>query len=321
MAQKNNLTIRVLSVIGGILTSIFLLGFLVASSIIRTETSALITGCIFLVATLAISRKLIAPFMDAMNITLYIAACSLIAYGFNRNIDAAFLALAAVGILTLFVSRGFILPFLSVILFIFSLIGELTYVYISPQPLQIAVIPVIGAFVLINLFEKKILTGLAGLKGDFVSKYAPFHFGLFVSCVCLLAALSIHYWIPVPSWLISVAIWIGILFIIQPVIQVMEVTNRRHRVGISVLCLLICLPTVFAPYLSGSLLLILICFHYGYKTQCSFALLLFIYAISKYYYDLRISLLVKSITLFCIGVACMAAWYYFTQKRTKHEKI
>lgn len=39
MAQKNNLTIQVVSIIGGILTAIFFLGFLVVASIIRTETS------------------------------------------------------------------------------------------------------------------------------------------------------------------------------------------------------------------------------------------------------------------------------------------
>ena len=36
MAQKHNLTIQVVSIIGGILTAIFFLGFLVVASIIRT---------------------------------------------------------------------------------------------------------------------------------------------------------------------------------------------------------------------------------------------------------------------------------------------
>ena len=61
--------------------------------------------------------------------------------------------------------------------------------------------------------------------------------------------------------------------------------------------------------------------HYGYKAECAASLLLFIYAVSKYYYDLNLSLLTKSITLFFIGIACIAAWYFFTQKRTRHEKV
>ena len=35
------------------------------------------------------------------------------------------------------------------------------------------------------------------------------------------------------------------------------------------------------------------------------------------YYDLNLSLLTKSITLFFIGIACITAWYFFTQKKNK----
>ena len=121
MAQKNNLTIQVVSIIGGILTAIFFLGFLVVASIIRTETSSLIIGCLFIITTLTISRRLTVPFLDAMNITLYIAGCTLIAYGLNKSTNALFIALAITGIFTFFLSKGFILPFFSrrVSLFIF----------------------------------------------------------------------------------------------------------------------------------------------------------------------------------------------------------
>ena len=108
----------------------------------------------------------------------------------------------------------------------------------------------------------------------------------------------------------------------------MQVKSLIHQVCIYLLCILICLPSLHAPYLSGSILLILICFHYGYKAECAAALLLFIYAVSKYYYDLNLSLLVKSITLltksitlFCTGIVLLIAWYVLTQKKTRHEKI
>ena len=142
MAQKNNLTIQVVSIIGGILTAIFFLGFLVVASIIRTETSSLIIGCLFIITTLTISRRLTVPFLDAMNITLYIAGCALIAYGLNKSTNALFIALAITGIFTFFLSKGFILPFLSVILFIISFLGELAYLSSSIKLLQIAVVPV-----------------------------------------------------------------------------------------------------------------------------------------------------------------------------------
>ena len=259
---------------------------------------------------------MIRSFLDAMNITLYIAGCVLIGFGINASINILFTTLMGISILTFLLSRGFILPFLSVILFNISFFGEAAHVFSSFYPLQIAVVPILALFLFANIFETKLFECI-GTKNYF-SKYKPFHFGLFISGIVSLGGLSINYLISeTNSWLVScilsVCIWIGIL--------IMEVDHPVNQIGIYILCIVICLPTVFAPYLSGSLLLILICFHYGYKAECAASLLLFIYAVSKYYYDLNLSLLTKSMTLFFIGIACITAWYFFTQKRTRHEKV
>lgn len=318
MAQKNNLTIQVVSIIGGILTAIFFLGFLALASIIRSEESSLIIGCLLIVATLTISRLVVRPFLDAMNITFYIAGCILFTFGISANVNILFSSLLVISILTFFLTKGFILPFLSVILFNISLFGEIAHLLSSWYPLQVAIVPLVAAFLFANLFETKLL---ARLQGNTL-KYKPFHTGLFISCLIALSGASIDFLTTgMNEWIISVFLWIGVLIMIQRIMQVMEVANLRMQIGIYGLSILICLPTVFAPYLSGSLLLIMVCFHYSYKTECGASLLLFIYAISKYYYDLNVTLLVKSITLFFIGIAFIVAWYYFTQKRTKHEKI
>ena len=69
MSQKHNLTIQVVSIIGGILTAIFFLGFLALTRIIQSEISSLIIGTLLIIITLIISRVVIRPFLDAMNIT------------------------------------------------------------------------------------------------------------------------------------------------------------------------------------------------------------------------------------------------------------
>ena len=114
MAQKSNLTIEVLSIIGGVLTAIFFLGFLVLSSILRSETSCLIAGSILIITTLFVNRLLTKPFLDAMNITCYIAGCILAGYGMNRNMDVLFIVLIGISVVTMLLSKGFILTFLSV---------------------------------------------------------------------------------------------------------------------------------------------------------------------------------------------------------------
>ncbi|MDD3039875.1 DUF4401 domain-containing protein [Bacteroides sp.] len=319
MVQKNSLTIQVLSIIGGILTAILFLGFLAVSSLIKSQDAALIIGIILIISTLTINRFSIASFLDAMNITLYIAGGMLIAYGLSRDLDILFIVLAGISILTFLLSKGFILPFLSVILFVISLIGEVIHLSSSWKLLEVGVILILGTFLLTNVYE----TRVSLFFKKHIAKYRPFHAGLFVCCIVLLAVLSIRSWIIDTDffWISSIAIWIGIFIITRQIMKVMEVQSTTKQVGVYAICLIICLPTLFAPYLSGSLFLILICFHYGYRAECATSLLLFIYAISKYYYDLSQSLLVKSITLFFTGIALLIAWHYFTQKRTKHEKI
>ena len=128
MAQKHNLTIQVVSIIGGILTAIFFLGFLALARIIQSEISSLIIGTLLIITTLIISRIVIRPFLDAMNITLYIAGCVLAGFGMSANIHTLFFILIIISILTFFLSRGFILPFLSVI--------RLIYLYLEKLPMS-----------------------------------------------------------------------------------------------------------------------------------------------------------------------------------------
>ena len=138
MAQKHNLTIQVVSIIGGILTAIFFLGFLALARILRSDISCLIAGSILILTTLTISRMVVRSFLDAMNITLYIAGCVLIGFGINASINLLFITLMGISILTFLLSRGFILPFLSIILFNISFFGEAAHVFSSFYPLQIA---------------------------------------------------------------------------------------------------------------------------------------------------------------------------------------
>ena len=64
MTQKHSLTIQAVSIIGGILTAIFFLGFLALARILRSDISCLIVGSILILTTLTISRMVIRSFLD-----------------------------------------------------------------------------------------------------------------------------------------------------------------------------------------------------------------------------------------------------------------
>ena len=79
-----------------------------------------------------------------MNITCYIAGCILAGYGMNRNMDVLFIVLIGISVVTMLLSKGFILTFLSVISFYMALFGEITNLFSSLNPLNVAAVPIIA---------------------------------------------------------------------------------------------------------------------------------------------------------------------------------
>lgn len=306
MEKKSNLSIQVLSILGGLLTAGLLIGFLVSMFIVRSTSSCLIISTLLITTAAILSRTTSKPFLDAINASFYIAGCTLPFLKSSLDEEILYVCCIGVSIIIFQLSKGVLLPFLSVLLFNLSLTAIISiFVY---DPLQIVIIPIIASFLLLNLFEDRLLTRFSEQQTK------SLHAGFFVSTLLSLGGMSVF---TANSELISPFIWIGFLVLIHQVAQALQVKNKVTLFGLYLISLVACLPTLYAPYLSGSLLLILICFHYGYRKEFAASILLFIYSVSKYYYDLSLTLLVKSALLFFTGIVFIAAWYFLTQKKNK----
>lgn len=314
MEQKSNLSIQVLSILGGLLTAGFFIGFLVSIHVIRSTVSCLIISALLITAAVIWSRTTSKPFLDAVNITFYIAGCTLPFFTSPLHVEMLYVSYIGISIIIFLLSKGFLLPFASVILFNLSFFAEISELTSYNNPLRIAIVPIITTFLLLNLFEDRILARIPEQQ----AKYKSLHAGFFASTLFTLGGMSVFN---ADNWLISPFIWIGFMVLIHRVTQTLKVESRAIQYYIYMVSLVACLPTLYAPYLSGSLLLLLICFHYGYRKEFAASILLFIYSVSKYYYDLSLTLLVKSVLLFFTGIVFITAWYLITQKRTKHGKI
>lgn len=310
MEQKSNLSIRVLSILGGLLTAGFLIGFLVSMHVIQSTAFCLIISALLITVSTILSHTTSKPFLDATNITFYIAGCTLPFFTYPLNVEMLYTSYIGSSILVFLLSKGFLLPFASVILFNFSLFTEISKLTFFANPLQIAIVPIIATFLLLNLFEDRILARFPKQQ----TKYKSLHAGFFVSTLFTLSSMSVFN---ANSELLSPLIWIFFIVFIYQVTQALQVKSWVTLFYIFLISLMACLPTLYTPYLSGSLLLILICFHYGYRKEFAASILLFIYSISKYYYDLSLTLLVKSILLFFTGIVFIVAWYFLTQKKNK----
>lgn len=314
MEQRSNLSIQVLSILGGLLAAGFFIGFLVFIHATRSTASCLIISALLMITAVVWSRTTSKPFLDAINITFYIAGSMLPFFTSPLNVEMLYVSYIGISIIIFLLSKGFLLPFASVILFNFSLFAEIAELTSCYNPLRIAIVPIMATFLLLNLFEDRILTRIPEQQ----AKYKSLHAGFFVSTFFTLGGMSVFN---ADNWLISPFIWIGFIVLIHQVTQTLKVKSCAIQYYIYIISLAACLPTLHAPYLSGSLLLIFICFHYGYRKEFAASILLFIYSVSKYYYDLSLTLLVKSVLLFFTGIVFIAAWYFITQKRTKHGKI
>jgi uncharacterized membrane protein len=122
-------------------------------------------------------------------------------------------------------------------------------------------------------------------------------------------------------WISSVVIISAIIYLLFKLFKILNINNIQHKIGICIFAVLALLPTTFSPTISGAILLILLSFYVNYKTGLALGIIAFIYFIARYYYDLNLTLLTKSILLFSSGVLFIALYLFIHKKLTTNEKI
>lgn len=320
-STSSNLAVRILSVVGGLLASICLILFLVLTSeISRSGVALSVIGSSFIAAALVGNRTISQLFLDTVITAFYVTGCIALCYAMadNRwNVHLICLVFLLIAVLTFLCSKGVFFPLLSVLLFN----GALTwFIMESVEKIEISQMPVLlmGAiFLILNLCEARIITAHPAMK----RLIRPLHTGFFLSFSCGLVWMSgigytFDHWVGV----LSVFLWVGIALMLRQVMKVMKVDKPKTQVGVYLVCLALLIPTIFAPSLSGALLLLLVCFAYGYKLEVGASLVLLVYTIVKYYYELHLTLLMKSGTLFFTGVVLLFVWYFFTKHTRRHEE-
>lgn len=308
MEQKSNTIIYILSMLGGLLTAALLIVLLALMDIFSHDISGISTSIVMIAAAIALSRTK-KPFLDAINITLYIAGYMI---PFFMNFDLYSVFLMVVGIVAFLYSRSFLLSCLATVAFNSGLYLLLSDIFFREDALLFTSIMIIIAFLAINLFREKIQSVVA----EKCFNYQSLHTALFISIFIVLPATSIYH---TYDWQLSLLIWICTLITVHQIMQTMDIKKPVTQCWIYIISLIALAPTLYAPYLCGSLFLLFLCFHYRYMKEFVASLLLLIYAVSKYYEDLSFTLLVKSILLFTTGVVFLIAWSLLTQKTKSHE--
>ncbi len=318
-ALFSNIGIKILSIIGGFIAGVLFLVFLFLSGIFESETSLAVTGVVFIIGALAGSRLLSGhTFLDATIVSVYILGCTVLAIGLD-DLHAACFALMVVSVVTILVTDKYVMVFISILL----LNGSIAGLYFESDTWQCLHVHTAITLVVLTctcLGEATLISSTPKVN----RLYQPVVTGLFLSLAVMLLAVALQsVWDHADinyGWILSLFTWAGIVFLVRQVIKTCDVSTRNSIVFYALLVLIL-LPTLYVPAISGAVFMILLSFKYSYKSAFVMSLSLLVYALIQYYYDLSITLLAKSGFLFFSGILFLAIWLLFHKSKKNDNPL
>ena len=266
--EKSSFIIKVLSIFGGILASIAFLGFLLILELYNSENAMLLVGIGLIVASIVLTKKYDKLIIDTFGISLYMLGLILFIIGlfaFDINEDVITLLVMAVALCSLFIVQNPILSFFSILILS---AGILTLIISNDMYSLIHLYINLHAFALAYVFlnESSILT--SDLK--LVKLYDPLRialvfsllFGLMATAKNDLLFLSKSYF-----WISSLVLILILMYLVNLLLKSFKVESPKTKLWVYLFSALTLLPTIFAPAISGALLIILLSFKVNYKTS------------------------------------------------------
>ncbi|OJJ23751.1 permease [marine bacterium AO1-C] len=314
---ENNatLSVKIFSIVGGLMAALAFLGFLLIAGLYKSEAGLLLFGLVFIVAALVLNKIFNKFIIDTFSVSIYSIGFVLFVSGLlgmdtsNNIITLLVIGIAVIG---LFITQNYVLSFISILIINGGLLHlvfvnevyNLIHLYIGVATLALT-------WCMLN--EAKLLT----LGTRMAKLYDPLRVGLIISLLYGLVIVGKKDWLLVSqnyNWISSAVIIPVVLYVVNVISDIVAPQISKNKPGIYLLSILVLAPTVFAPSISGAILIILLTFLVNYKTGLIIGVIAFIYFISVYYYDLSFSLLIKSMLLFSSGIVFLL-FYLFTNKK------
>ncbi|MDR1877107.1 MAG: DUF4401 domain-containing protein [Flavobacteriaceae bacterium] len=337
--EYSGLGVRILTIFGGFMAMFFFWGFLALMNVFRYELVTLILGILSIFGAIALSKIYNKLIIDTLSVFLFITGFLLVGiYYFSDDWEIVIASVSGLclififfAIITLLISENYMLVFLSVLTVNGSVLtllhdnkwGEIIYIYLS-------LLVVFTTF--FYLKEAKIIT-----YNKKVSKlYNPISVGLIISLIAGfifvnvfdeyavemidVSSINIYSYILGASFLFSIICIGAILYTNSIILKKIGVENKKDKVIIYILITLFLLPTMISIGISGSLLIILLCFLVNYKTGFAIGVIAFVYFIGQLYYDLSFTLLVKSGLMISSGIIFLSLYFFTSKKLRSNEK-
>lgn len=320
--DKSSLAIKILSVLGGFLASLAFLGFLMIAGLYDSEAGLLLFGASFIAGAILLNKEYDQLLIDTLSISIYLIGFALLTFGLDQvGMDENGIALLsmAISLGALLITQNYLLSFLSVLVFS----GSLLVLILSNDVYNIIHLYVVILTILLSyhfLNEAKIISSHKILS----RLYDPLRIGLIISLLVGLVLIGKRDLVPVEThyiWISSLVMIPVVLYLISLVLNTLNVCALSDRLKVYLGSAIILVPIVFAPAIAGAIIILLLSFLVNYKTGIAIGVVALLYFISQFYYDLNLSLLVKSGILFSSGLLFLL-FYFFTHKRlAANEKV
>lgn len=320
--NKSSIAIKILSVFGGLLATLALLGFLLLAGLYDSERGLLVLGIAFIGFAIFINATYNKVITGAFSVSTYVLGYALLIFGLKEmQVDDNIIVVIpiVIAVVSLALMQNYILVFIATLIisasFLTFIISNDLYAFIH---LYIGVYTLFLAYIFFN--EARLISR----SKKIASLYAPMRVGVIFSLLSGLIAIGKVGLIPVSQyyfWVSSLIIVGVIMYLIYTILKVSKIEMLKTKLLIYGFSSLVLIPIIFSPSILGAITIMLLCFMVNYKSGLVIGIVAFIYFISQYYYDLTYTLFTKSIILMASGIIFLLFYLFITKKGFQNEKI
>lgn len=335
MAKKNydkkevSFAVKLLALVGGVVSCLLFLVTLFSLNLLKSTAVDFVLMILSWGLALWINKKYHSVSLETASVVLFLMSYVFLFFALNtldiRNLAVSSLYVMVLAGATLFFFRNYILSFLATLSLIIALYFFLTefFNYYYVKGIYLSFLILVASFMFLK--EAKVLA-----SGSFwVEGYNPIRLGLF-SCIILGSNyfdsfllynndfVNISFITP-----LKLASFVAVFVLIYTFYQLMEarLVSRKNQWVLLVLGIFCFVPTLWMPGVSISFLLLVLSFRSLYKTGIVLSLLFFIYSITRFYYDLDLSLLSKSLLLMGTGGVLLVVYALLSKKMRRDEEV
>ena len=316
-AVFSNITIKVLTVLGGIIAAVFFFLFLGISGAFNTGFGRMMVGSFSLAIAVYLFNSNKGLFWETLGVMLSIVAHVSLYFGLSE-FSFPVLYIYIIFVIVAFVMIAFADNYLQKMASVMIIFCGLPVVF---DDFHIwGFVPILGGLVSILmtyfiLFEAKLVA-----KSPFwASSYAPIRMGILLSFSSLIGLdafnwmfkKSITFHIPYVG---SILILMSLSYLLYCVFKKYKIPNSYvYIIGVMILFI----PLIHNPAILGSFLVLLLGFYAQYRIDMAIGLLGLIYFVSRFYYDLNYDLLTKSYLMMGTGVLFLLGYGIFMKLESK----